>query len=117
MAERPRRGDVWWVDCDPSIGAEPTKTRCCVVVSNDFANRHGRTVTVVPTLAFDSDRAARVYMVDLRPPVSDVLDPRVANASAPMTYDRARLKRRAGRVGDEAMAALDKALRLHLALE
>ena len=116
MAEGPRRGDVWWVDCDPSIGAEPAKTRCCVVVSNDIANRHGRTVTVVPTLAFADDRAARAYMVDLRPPASDVLEPRVANASSPMTYDRARLRRRTGHVGAEAMAALDEALRLHLAL-
>jgi len=43
-----RRGDIVWVNCDPSIGVEPKKTRTCVVVSNDLANQYGQAVTVVP---------------------------------------------------------------------
>src|SRR5438552_16502051 len=93
-----RRGDIVWIQCDPSVGVEPRKTRTCIVVSNDVANRYGQAVTVVPTQAYSSDRAARAYIVDLRPPRSTLKDARVANASMIMTYDRARVVRRAGRI-------------------
>ena len=112
-----RRGDVLWIQCDPSVGAEPRKTRTCVVVSNDIANRYGQAVTVVPTQAHTAERAARAYMVDLRKPRSTLADARVANASMVMTYDRARVVSRAGRVSVETQRAMDRALAIHLALE
>jgi mRNA interferase MazF len=34
------RGDVWWVDFDPSLGSEIRKTRPAVIVSNDASNRN-----------------------------------------------------------------------------
>jgi mRNA interferase MazF len=111
-----RRGDIIWLQCDPSIGVEPRKTRTCVVVSNDVANRFGEAVTVVPTQAHTAERAARAYMVDLRRPRSNLDTPRVANASMVMTYDRRRVVRRAGRISSEAQRALDQALALHLGL-
>jgi mRNA interferase MazF len=109
-----RRGDVLWICCDPSVGAEPRKTRTCVVVSNDIANRYGQAVTVVPTQRFSAERAARAYMVDLSKTRSSLADARVANASMVMTYDRSRVTSRAGRVGTQAMQALDAALAMHL---
>ena len=60
-----RRGDILWIQCDPSVGVEPRKTRTCIVVSNDVANRYGQAVTVVPTQTHTPGRAARAYMVDL----------------------------------------------------
>ncbi|MFL5292082.1 MAG: type II toxin-antitoxin system PemK/MazF family toxin [Myxococcales bacterium] len=111
-----RRGDVLWINCDPSVGVEPRKTRTCVVVSNDVANEFGAAVTVVPTQAFTAERASRVYMVDLRKPRSTLTDSRVANASMIMTYDRARIVAREGRLHRDAVAALDRALCVHLGL-
>jgi len=111
-----RRGDILWIQCDPSVGVEPRKTRTCVVVSNDVANRYGQAVTVVPTQTYTSDRAARAYMVDLRSPRSSLRDARVANASMIMTYDRERVVRRAGRVAPDTQRVLDQALGMHLAL-
>lgn len=116
LAVEPRRGDVLWIQCDPSIGAEPRKTRTCVVVSNDVANRFGATVTVVPTQRYTAARAARAYMVDLRSPRSTLKEARVANASMVMTYDRARVVKRAGHVAPDTLRALDAALALHLGL-
>lgn len=111
-----RRGDVLWIQCDPSVGVEPRKTRTCIVVSNDIANRYGQAVTVVPTQAYTAERAARAYMVDLRAPRSTLGTARIANASMVMTYDRARVVRRAGRVSPETQRALDRALGIHLGL-
>jgi len=111
-----RRGDVLWMNCDPSVGVEPRKTRTCVVVSNDVANQFGAAVTVVPTQEFTAERASRVYMVDLRKPRSTLTEPRVANASMIMTYDRTRIVAREGRLHRDALAALDRALSVHLGL-
>jgi len=111
-----RRGDVLWIQSDPLVGVEPRKTRTCVVVSNDLANRYGQAVTVVPTQAYTAERAARGYMVDLRRPRSTLTEARVANASMIMTYDRERVVTRAGRVSAETQGALDRALGIHLGL-
>jgi mRNA interferase MazF len=43
-----RRGEVWWVDLDPTRGSEIQKTRPAVVISADALNRARRTVVVVP---------------------------------------------------------------------
>jgi mRNA interferase MazF len=111
-----RRGDVIWVCCDPSVGVEPRKTRTCVVVSNDIANRFGTAITVVPTQVHTPERAAREYVVDLRKPRSTLDAARVANASMIMTYDRTRVVRRAGRISAEALRAINRALAVHLGL-
>lgn len=111
------RGDVVWINCDPSVGVEPRKTRTCVVVSNDIANRYGQAITVVPTQAFTKERAGRAYMVDLRKPRSQLRESRVANCSMVMTYDRARIVRREGHLTAAAVADLDRALAIHLGLE
>jgi mRNA interferase MazF len=111
-----RRGDLLWIECDPSVGVEPRKTRTCVVVPNDVANQYSQVVTVTPTQAYTAERAARQYMVDLRKPRSTLIDARVANASMIMTYDREPVVNRAGRVSAESERALDRAPATHLAL-
>lgn len=42
------RFDVFLVNLDPTAGSEIQKTRPCVVISPDQANRHIRTVVVAP---------------------------------------------------------------------
>ena len=110
------RGDILWICCDPSVGAEPRKTRTCVVVSNNIANRFGQAITVVPTQAYSAERAERAYMTDLRHPRSTLTEDRVANASMVMTYDRARVAKRAGKVTPQTLGDIDRALAMHLAL-
>ena len=44
----PRRGEVWWVRLDPTLGPEIRKTRPCLVVSANVVNERRRTVVVVP---------------------------------------------------------------------
>ena len=52
-----KRGDVWWVEFDPSLGSEIRKTRPAIIVSNDSANRNLLRVVVIPI----STNATRVY--------------------------------------------------------
>lgn len=114
-----RRGDILWITCDPSVGAEPSGTRASVVISTDRANSDPDWpfVTVVATRAFAKQDAWRPYLVDLRAPRSTLPDPRFANASLILTYDRGRIARHGGRISLDAMVDLDRALKLHLSLD
>lgn len=47
-ADGPRRGDVYLISLDPTIGREIKKTRPCVVVSPDDLNQHLSTFLVAP---------------------------------------------------------------------
>jgi len=44
----PKRGDIYWINLDPTMGAEIKKTRPCVIISPDAANRSGPLVIVAP---------------------------------------------------------------------
>lgn len=36
---RPRRGEIWWVNLEPTVGSEIRKKRPVVVISSDAINR------------------------------------------------------------------------------
>jgi len=42
------RGFIYWVDFDPTQGAEMSKVRPAVVISDNFMNEFGKTVVVCP---------------------------------------------------------------------
>ena len=50
-----QRGEVWGVEFDPAVGSEIRKTRPCIIVSNNSANRNLSRVIVVP-LTSNTDR-------------------------------------------------------------
>jgi mRNA interferase MazF len=53
----PHRGDLYWVNLDPTIGSEIRKTRPCVVISPDAANQAGPLVIVAPVSKAEGKKA------------------------------------------------------------
>jgi len=43
-----QRGDVFWVNLDPTLGSEAKKTRPGVIISNNSQNRVGQRVIIAP---------------------------------------------------------------------
>jgi len=44
----PKRGQIYWVNLDPTVGSEIKKNRPAVIVSNDINNRFSSRVIVAP---------------------------------------------------------------------
>ncbi len=45
-----RRGDIFWVELDPTVGVEIKKTRACLILQNDFGNKQSSLTNVAPFL-------------------------------------------------------------------
>jgi mRNA interferase MazF len=43
-----KRGDVYWINLDPTMGSEIKKKRLCVIIGATPINKARRTVVVVP---------------------------------------------------------------------
>ena len=52
-----KRGEVWWVNFDPSVGGEIRQKRPAIIMSNDFSNKYLNRVQVVPL----TSKVDRVY--------------------------------------------------------
>ncbi len=106
-----RRGEVYWVRLDPTEGVEIRKTRPAIIISNDAANRALRSVTVVPLTTNVSRVSPSQAIVTVDGVTSKALGDQVR------TVAKSRLLGRPiGSVPAADMAAVDRVLRVHLAL-
>ncbi|MFI4919434.1 MAG: type II toxin-antitoxin system PemK/MazF family toxin [Legionellales bacterium] len=104
------RGDVYWVNLDPTTGSEINKLRPCVLVGATPINQARRTVVVVP---LSSSAKAR-------PPITIAISCLGKQVTAVCdqirTVDKGRLKSMAGNLSDKDLTALDDSLQQVLCL-
>ena len=115
MSDRLERGAVVKVRFDPTEGSEIRKTRPAVVVSNDVACRFDAVVQVVPLTRLP-ERGLRPYESRIDSAGSGLARPSRVVTNQIRTVSRQRISTVLGRVSDDEEQALDRALRIQLAL-
>ena len=109
------RGDIYLVDFEPSVGAEIRKVRPALIISCNEANRHLKTIMVIP---FTSNVAC-IYPFEVLISKSQSGLEQDSKIKIPQmrAVDRSRLKKYVGALPDETMVLVEKAIKLHLSIE
>lgn len=105
-----RRGEVWWVNFDPSLGGEITKRRPAVIVSNNASNANLNRLQVVPL----TSNVDRVYPSE----ALVELNGRAGKAMADQltTVSKLRLSEREGELSATDMGKVERAILIQLSL-
>lgn len=106
-----KRGEVWWVNFDPSIGGEIKKKRPAVIISNDAANKFLNRVQVIPL----TSKTDRLFPSE----ALVVFDGKESKAMADQmaTVSKERLYRQAGALSTGDMHKVEEAIKVQLGMD
>jgi mRNA interferase MazF len=94
-----KRGEIWRVQLDPTVGSEIRKARPCVVVSPPELNAHLRTVLVAPM-------TSKSFAAPFRVPLTHAGIRGLILLDQMRAVDKTRLVDRRGAVSAKTLAAI-----------
>ena len=110
----PKRGDVYLVNLDPTIGSEIKKTRPAVIIQNDVGNQYSPVTIIAPITS--GDKAIYPVEVEIKSPVGGLANDSLILLNQIRTVDQRRLVKRLGQIDKNTMRKIDQAIMISLGL-
>lgn len=109
------RGDVYFIDFEPSVGAEIKKKRPALIISCNEANRHLRTLMVIPF----SSKIKNIYPFEVlvKKEESGLKIDSKLKIPQMRAVDKSRLNKYVCSLSDIILSEVEKAIKLHLAMD
>lgn len=104
------RGEVWWVDFNPSIAGETQKVRPAIIISTDAANKVMNRVQVIPVTSNTTKCYPCEAYVEINGKISKAMADQIA------TVSKLRLKTRIAMVSSKNIEDLERAIKVQLDL-
>ncbi|QLH44045.1 MAG: type II toxin-antitoxin system PemK/MazF family toxin [Coxiellaceae bacterium] len=104
------RGDIYWVDLNPTRGSEINKHRSCVIISVNPINSARHTVVVVPLSTSAKPRPPIALAVHCLDQIATAVCDQIR------TVDKTRLGKLAGKLSVKDLNSLENSLRQVLGL-
>lgn len=111
----PRRGEVYLVTFDETLGAEIKKTRPALILQNDISNRYSP-ITIVAAITSQFDEPPYPTDVIVRPPEGGLKTDSVVQLNQIRSIDRRRLVKRLGKIKPETMERVEQAFLISLGI-
>ena len=100
--------EIYWVDLEPTKGAETQKLRPCVIIQNDLVNIQSKTLIVAPLLP---NHRTWPFAVNLTPTSDNGLDKdRHINLKQLRAIDISRIGKKQGIAENQYLHAIKQAL-------
>jgi mRNA interferase MazF len=107
-----KRGEIWWVNLDPTIGSETGKRRPCLIMQNDLGNKSSTTTIVAPLMP---GRKSFPFVVNIDPTIQNGLDSeRNINLSQLRVVSFQRISKQLGVLENTYWAEIEKAVNIEL---
>lgn len=111
-----RRGDIYLVDLGRNVGSEQGGCRPVLLLQNDVGNHFGPTLIVAPITSRYWKKSKQPTHTLLEG-IQNLSSPSVVLAEQLLTIDKTRVMKYLGRVPEEQMQTVDKAVKVSLGLE
>ena len=109
-----KRGEVWLVNLDPTVGHEIKKSRPAIIIQNDLGNKYSPITIIAPITSQNLEKVYPIEVLLIRTAGLEKNSKVLLNQIR--AIDKRRLMKKLGRVDIETMAKVDAAMRISLGL-
>ncbi len=105
-----QRGDIWWVNFDPSVGQEVKKRRPAIIISNNTSNKYLKRYQVVPL----STQTGKLYPSEAIVKLAGKESKAMADQLT--TVSELRFMNQAGSITQDELIEVERIIKLQLGL-
>jgi mRNA interferase MazF len=109
------KGEIFLAELSLTVGSEISKKRPVLIVSNDINNQFADTVSIVPI----TSTTIKIYPFEIFLPQGEgnLKNDSKAKCNQIRTIDKLRIEKRFGKISNEKLKEIERAILIHLDIE